>query len=137
MTSCKSKSYKLSTEFWLNYHLPQALVSSPMCMILFWSPPLPRDPSSNPRRRSVPFGLLLTWVRHFTPNRRKMRRSAHPSTTRTTRVKAAIPMLYASRTENHYKYNNHIRGWWEAKPWLFFIKKNLNVVHLLLQIYFL
>lgn len=65
MTRCKSKSYKLSTEFWLNYHLPQVLVSSPMCLILFWSPP--RDPSSNPRRRSVPFGCLLTGVRHFTP----------------------------------------------------------------------
>lgn len=135
MTRCKSKSYKISTEFWLNYHLPQVLVSSPLCMILFWSPP--EIPLPTRGDGLSPFGCLLTGVRHFTPNRRKMRRSAHPSTTRTTRVKAAIPMLYASRTENHYKYNNHIRGWWEAKPWLFFIQKNLNIVHLLLQVYFL
>lgn len=93
-----------------------------------------RDPSTNPRRRSVPFGCLLTGVRHFTPNRRKMRRSAHPSTTRTTRVKAAIPMLYASRTENHNKYNNHIRGWWKQYRDFSSLKK--YVVHLLLQIYF-
>lgn len=38
MTRCKSKSYKLSTEFWLNYHLPQVPVSSLLCLILFWSP---------------------------------------------------------------------------------------------------
>lgn len=134
MTSCKSKSYKLSTEFWLNYHLPQALVSSRMCMILFWSPPpLPPRSLLQPAKTVCPL-----WASSY------LGTTLHPKPTKDETQ--CPPQHHKGQSSNphvicitYWKPNTTIILGVDGKQNRDFssLKKNLNVVHLLLQIYFL